>query len=238
MTATSRPADPVTPVTLVVLDMAGTTVHDDGIVVASFLAADAAACLAKDDRERTAMLDYVAATMGQSKIVVFRRLAGGDEAKAQAANAAFERAYQERVRDGRVSAIPGAEETFRQLRGHGVSIALATGFSRSTQESIISALGWEDAADVVLCPGESIRGRPYPDLPLTALLRTQTASVANMVVVGDSSSDVLSGLAAGASESIGVLTGTHGVAEFEAAGATAILPSVAELPAHLAARLA
>lgn len=225
------------PVALVVFDMAGTTVQDDGLVVASFLAADEAVGLSASAEERAAMIDYAKATMGQSKIVVFRHLARGDEAKAQAANAVFERSYQEMVLGGRISPIPGAEAAFQWLREHDVKIALTTGFARTTQHAILDALGWREVADVVLCPGEGIRGRPYPDMPLTALLRAEAASVGSMVVVGDSVSDIASGLAAGAGESIGVLSGAHDRARLESAGATSVLSSVAELPAHLASRV-
>lgn len=53
---------------LVVLDMAGTTVQDDGLVEQAFLAANAAAHLAQDPESIERMLDYVRATMGFSKI--------------------------------------------------------------------------------------------------------------------------------------------------------------------------
>jgi phosphoglycolate phosphatase-like HAD superfamily hydrolase len=56
-----------------------------------------------------------------------------------------------------------------------------------------------------------------------------------MIVLGDTSSDVLSGLRAGARASIGVLTGAHDTAQLSEAGATHILDSVTDLPALVAA---
>lgn len=215
---------------LVVFDMAGTTVEDKGLVEQSFLAADRHAGLSKTDAQRQEMLRYVAETMGQSKIVVFRHLSGGDEEQAQAANKEFERCYARLVEDGKCSPIPGAEAVMTGLRERGVKTALTTGFAAATQSAIISALGWQGLTDVVLCPDAGIRGRPYPDLPLTALIRTQTTSVRSMIVVGDTSSDVISGLRAGARASIGVLTGAHNAAQLTAAGATHVLSSVADLP--------
>lgn len=218
---------------LVVFDMAGTTVQDAGLVEQSFRAADAHAGLSRTDADRLRMLDYVAETMGQSKIVVFRHLARGNEEQAQAANKEFERTYAALVEDGHCSAIPGAADLFADLRVRGVKTALTTGFAHETQLSILDALGWRDIADVVLCPGPGVRGRPHPDMPLTALLRTQTSSVGSMVVVGDTASDVTSGLRAGARAVVGVLTGAHDATQLRDAGATHVLDSVADLPALL-----
>ena len=214
---------------LVVFDMAGTTVQDSGLVQQSFLSADEHAGLSKTPADREEMLRYVADTMGQSKIVVFRHLSGGDEEQAQAANKEFERCYGQLVTDGNCSPIPGAEELITSLRSRGIKTALTTGFAKDTQSAIIDALGWHDLADVVLCPGPGVRGRPYPDMPLTALMRTETPSVQSMIVVGDTAVDVETGLRAGARASIGVLTGAHNAEQLSAAGATHVLDSVADL---------
>ena len=82
------------PIQLAVIDMAGTTVADDGLVVSAFEAAATAAGLPESGPERDDARQYVLDTMGQSKIIVFRALFGTEEL-AQRANAAFERAYSE-----------------------------------------------------------------------------------------------------------------------------------------------
>lgn len=220
---------------LVVFDMAGTTVEDSGLVQQSFMAADAHAGLSKTAADREAMFTYVAETMGQSKIVVFRHLARGNEEQAQAANKEFERCYAQLVSEGKCSPIPQAEDVITSFRSSGIKTALTTGFAKETQDAILDALGWHDLADVVLCPGPGMRGRPYPDMALAAVMRTETVSVRSMIVVGDTSSDVLTGLRAGARASVGVLTGAHNTAQLSEAGATHILDSVAELPALVAA---
>lgn len=217
------------PISLVVFDMAGTTVEDSGLVQRAFLAADSFAGLSKTDADRDEMLRYVSDTMGQSKIVVFRHLSGGNEEQAQAANKEFERCYGQLVAEGNCSPIPGTEELIGSLRSRGIKTALTTGFAGETQSAIIEALGWRDLADVVLCPGPGVRGRPFPDMPLTALMRTETDSVRSMIVVGDTSSDVTSGLRAGARAVVGVQTGAHNSEQLSAAGATHVIGSVAEL---------
>lgn len=220
-------------ISLAVLDMAGTTIADDGLVEEAFgLAYDAEPALAGYG-SREAVKEFARATMGQSKIAVFRELTDADDA-AERANLAFERGYESLVAGGGASAIPGAEEAIRALRDEGIAVVLTTGFSPSTQRALIEALGWHDLVDLALAPVDAGgRGRPFPDLNLTALIRTRTESVQRMLVAGDTVSDVRSAVRAGAGRAVGVLSGAHGEAQLREAGATDVLGSVAELPALL-----
>lgn len=218
-----------TPYELVVLDLAGTTVVDDGIVEGAFTRAWDR--VKRTDEGRAAALQHVRDTMGQSKIEVFRHFA--DEETAQEINREFERAYRELIDDGQCEPIPGAEETIRALKARGLKIAFTTGFAPTTAKAILKALGWTDLADVVLTPEDAGRGRPAPDLVLMSVIRTRTSSVAATVVVGDTESDAASGVAAAAGLVVGVLTGSRDEATLRAAGAELVLASVADLPAAL-----
>lgn len=220
---------------LVVFDMAGTTVRDDGLVERAFVLAAQRSGIAPTEATLEEALDYVRETMGQSKIDVFRELADS-ESEALAANAAFEAAYSELIARVGVSAIDGAEDLFQELRDAGVKIALTSGFSRATQDALIESLGWKDLIDLSLAPSETERGRPHPDLPLTALLRARASSVASMVVVGDTASDMLSGVSAGAGLVVGVRTGAHDSEALETAGADVVIDSVAHLAELLGLR--
>ncbi|WP_344427831.1 phosphonatase-like hydrolase [Streptomyces lavendulocolor] len=220
------------PIGLVVLDMAGTTVADGGLVEEAFVTAARALETEPDAR----MLAHVRATMGESKISVFRHLFG-DEARARRAAAAFEEAYGRLVAAGRVSPVPGAADAVARLRAQGRAVVLTTGFARVTQDAILDALGWRDLVHLTLCPAdtEGGRGRPYPDMVLAALIRTGAADgVRDVAVAGDTSYDMLSGVRAGARVVAGVLTGAHGADALRRAGATHVLGSVAELPDLLA----
>jgi phosphonatase-like hydrolase len=219
---------------LVVLDMAGTTVADGGLVERAFAAAATELGVEPGSRDHADKLAYVRATMGESKISVFRHLFG-DEERAQRANAAFEKAYGELVDGGLVAPIPGAREAIEELQAGGRTVVLTTGFARVTQDAILDALGWQDLVPLTLCPADAGgRGRPYPDMVLTALLRTAAADdVREIAVVGDTSYDMLSGVRAGAGLVAGVLTGAHDSDALRAAGATHVLGSVAKLPGVL-----
>ncbi|MEU8525067.1 MULTISPECIES: phosphonatase-like hydrolase [Streptomyces] len=216
---------------LVVLDMAGTTVADGGLVEQAFTAA--AERLGEDP---ATMIDYVRATMGESKISVFRHLFGGDEARAEQANLAFEDAYGSLVTGGRIAPIPGAAEAIGALQEQGRTVVLTTGFARVTQDAILDALGWRDLVALTLCPADAGgRGRPFPDMVLAAFLRTGAVDdVRQIAVAGDTSYDMLSGVRSGAGIVAGVLTGAHDETALTEHGATHVLASVAELPALIA----
>ncbi|MDT5126646.1 MAG: hypothetical protein QOH54_2290 [Mycobacterium sp.] len=216
-----------TNIQLAVIDMAGTTVADDGLVVRSFEAAATAAGLPETGAERESARQYVLDTMGQSKIVVFRALFGAEEL-AQRANAAFENAYEAEIDNGRAQPIAGAADAITRLRDAGIKVALTTGFSGTTQEKLLAGLGWHSLPDLVLAPGDGVRGRPYPDLILTALIRLQADSVTKVAALGDTSSDVDSALRAGCAVAAGTLTGAHDERRLREAGATHVVPSVTE----------
>jgi phosphonatase-like hydrolase len=224
----------MTHITIACLDMAGTTVRDDGTVLTAFTAAVAQQGLVSGTPEHERAMRIVHDTMGTSKIEVFRQILGDEDAAAKA-NQAFEENYAAAVRAGEVAALPGAEETIARLRAAGIRVCLLTGFAPATREAIIDALGWRDAVDLALSPADAGRGRPWPDLPLTALLRLGGEATQHLAVVGDTPSDVESGLRAGAGLVAAVLTGRATREELERAGAPLVLDSVADLPAQLAA---
>ncbi len=220
------------PIRLVALDMAGTTVADGGAVEEAFQQAlDAMGLTAgslRDDPD-----EYIRRTMGQSKIAVFTELFGGDRHLAEQANTAFERAFDQAVDRGEVAPMAGAEQAFAELRAGGMRICLTTGFAPATRDRIITALGWEGSIDLALSPADAGRGRPWPDMILTAVLRLRIDDVADVAVVGDTASDLVAGTRSGASVVVGVLSGAHSAAELGQAPHTHLLESVADLPGLL-----
>ncbi|ORB59640.1 haloacid dehalogenase [Mycobacteroides saopaulense] len=215
------------PIRLAVLDMAGTTVADGGLVLQAFETAATAGGIEEAGPERDRARQYVIDTMGQSKIAVFRHLLG-DEDRAQHANRTFEDAYDALIGEGRARPIDGAVEAISALREAGVKVALTTGFSAPTKEKLLAALGWAEIADLTLAPSEAGRGRPYPDLVLTAVLRLEVNDVREVAVLGDTASDVLAGRRAGAQIVAGTLTGAHDAAQLGTAQPTHIVHSVGE----------
>jgi phosphonatase-like hydrolase len=217
------------PIRLAALDMAGTTVADEGAVEEAFQSAlDAVGLVAGDLMEEPGA--YIRRTMGQSKIAVFTELLGGDRHRAERANTAFESAFDQAVDRGEVTALSGAEDTFTVLRDAGVRICLTTGFSPATRDRIVDALDWAGRIDLALSPVDAGRGRPWPDMILTAVLRLRIDDVAEVAVAGDTASDLVAGTRSGASVVAGVLTGAHTAEELGVAPHTHLLGSIAELP--------
>jgi phosphoglycolate phosphatase len=216
-------------VDVAVLDMAGTTVTDDGVVTAAFQKALEVVGRPPENGPARDPEEFVARTMGRSKIEVFTELFGGAVDVAERANRAFEAAYDKAIDDGAVRPIPGAVQTMAELRAEGIKVCLTTGFAAPTRDAVLKALGWTSAVDLALSPSDAGRGRPWPDMILTAVLRLQVDDVRKVAVAGDTTNDLLSGWRAGAGIVAGVLTGAQSRDQLEAAPHTHILGSVAEL---------
>ena len=193
-------------ITVACLDMAGTTVADDGSVMAAFGAAAAEFGLVPGAPGYEDAISSCRTPWANRR----SRCSGGCSAARSAhseANSIFEQTYAESVHAGLVAPLPGAIETITALRAAGIKVCLATGFAPVTRDALLDALGWRPLIDLALSPADVGRGRPYPDMPLTALLRLGGGSVAELAVVGDTASDVESGLRAGAGLVAAVATG-------------------------------
>ena len=147
---------------LAVVDMAGTTVADDGLVVSAF---EAAATRGRSARVRAGTGRAPGSTCSTP---------WGSPRSACSGHCSAPRSWRSRptprssaptnelIDEGRAAPIDGAAEAITRLRDAGVQVALTTGFSGTTQEKLLAALGWQSLADLVLAPGDGVRGRPYP----------------------------------------------------------------------------
>ena len=216
------------PITVACLDLAGTTVADRDTVHTAFAEAIATLGIVSGTAAYERALGRFRELRGESHARIFRSLF--DEPRAQAANLAFERSYDQLVDRRGLTPVPGADEALDRVRGAGIGICLLTGFGRRTQSRILDTLDWWNRVDLTLCPEDVPRDRPWPDLILTAALRLGVDDVRNIAVCGDTAAAMLSGHRSGASVVAGVLTGAHDRDRLLPAGATHILPSVAALP--------
>jgi phosphonatase-like hydrolase len=211
---------------LACLDMAGTTVRDDGAVETAFDEALAAVGVTSGTPRYADAHRFVRETMGWSKADVFATLL--EPADAERATVEFARSYEAIVAGG-VEPIPGALDTMRELRSRGVRICLTTGFAPSTRDALLDALGWWVDIDLALSPVDVGKGRPAPDLVLGAMARLGIEDPGAVVAVGDTVSDLEAGTAAGAGAVVGVLTGAHDEAALRAAPHTAIVADITAL---------
>ncbi len=209
--------------------MAGTTVDDGDAVIRAFRQAMFDSGFEAHSDELRHAERIVIETMGQSKITVFRRIFDGAEWAAQFANTRFEVAYRSIIDSGGVRPMEHAEDLFGELRDLGVKVCLTTGFSAVTRQAIVDSLRWNDRIDLALSPDDVGRGRPFPDMILTAVVRLGIDDVREVAVAGDTISDLLSGSRSGARIVAGVLTGTHGRETLASAPHTHLLDSIGGL---------
>ena len=217
---------------LVVLDVAGTTAKDDGLVVKAFI--NAIEPLNPCATELASMIDYVNVTMGQRKIDVFMHLCNQDFAQANAAHDRFVESYRNLVAEGLLEEFEGVSDFFRELSDRGVGVALTTGFPRSILDFIIESLGWQQLVDVSIAASEVVQGRPAPDMIERAIElynadRGTDLGASQIAIAGDTQSDIQAGLSAHATIVAGVTSGASSKEELVAAGATHTLDSVVEL---------
>jgi phosphonatase-like hydrolase len=213
---------------LIVFDMAGTTVEDGGQVPAAFAAALRECGVALRDEE-------LANVRGASKReaiaeLVARHAAPAWQGRADEVYASFVRHLENEFGRG-VKPIEGAEAAFEFLRGHGVRIALTTGFDRDVAGMLLDVLRWRSRADACLCGDDVVRGRPAPYLVFQAMAATGVDCVHHVGTVGDTTLDLQAGYNAGVKLNIGVLSGAHDRARLAAQPHTHLIASVAQLPA-------
>ena len=215
---------------LVVFDMAGTTVADDGVVNRCLRAALAGAGVAIAP-------EAVDAVMGLPKPRAIRALLDGAGAprlgRVDAIHADFVgRMLRYYAEDPAVVEVPGAGRVFAALRRAGIRVALNTGFSRDIARTVLARLGWAGTAlvDATITSDEVRRGRPHPDM-IRALMATLGVRDARRVAkVGDTPADLEEGTNAGCGRVIGVVRGTHTREQLARYPHTDLIDSVADLP--------
>ncbi len=213
---------------LVIFDLAGTTVHDTGQVVAAFTTA-----LAEHDINVTP--DELTQVRGSSKRQAIRQFIPDGPNQTEQADrvyAAFCRHLTQRYATEGVTPIDGAAEVFKWLKSLGIRVALNTGFDRDITTLLVSALGWNTGiVDAIVCGDEVRQGRPAPYLIFHAMEATGITSVHHVATVGDTILDLQAGFQAGVRWNIGVLSGAHSRQLLELAPHTHLLQSIRELPA-------
>lgn len=213
---------------LVIFDMAGTTVEDRGQVPAAFAAALAVHGVALSGED-------IMRVRGAAKRQAIRALLPASQAwRAEEIYDAFKLDLTRRYKSG-VRSIAGADEVFRDLKAAGVRIALTTGFDRDIAMLLLSALGWtRTTIDAVVCGDDVANGRPAPDMILAAMQMTGVIDASRVANVGDTTLDLESASRAGVKWNIGVLSGAHPRATLEQAPHTDIVGSIADLKAVFA----
>ncbi len=123
--------------------------------------------------------------------------------------------------------LPGVEATLKQMKAHGLKLAIASTDTHRRIASSFEALGIAMLFDAFVGDDDVVNGKPAPDMIVEAMKRTN-CSPEQTVMIGDSVSDMRMGRNAKVLASIGVLTGSTKKKKLEQF-ADAIVSSVAEL---------
>ena len=219
----------ITPIQLVVFDMAGTTVAGHHAVHHCLQQA-----LAHEGYEIN--YDEANAVMGYPKPVAIRQLLEKRGAS-EATDGYVDQIHQDFVQrmvdhyanGAEVSEKEGVQYTWEVLRQQGIRIALDTGFSRPIADAIIQRLNWSELIDASVTSDEVERGRPRPDMIFRAMERTRVSDVRAVAKVGDTASDLQQGTAAGCALVVGVTTGAYSPEELQREPHTHLIEQLPEL---------
>ena len=131
-------------------------------------------------------------------------------------------------------AVPGAAETLAALAGMGLAMGVATSDGTAGSKASLERLGLARYLSHVYGYDSVPHPKPAPDMVL-AFSKAVGVPANEIAVVGDNTHDMEMAKAAKAGAAIGVLSG-NGSREQLAPLADAVLESVRDLPAWLAAR--
>ncbi|TWS22292.1 phosphonatase-like hydrolase [Tsukamurella sputi] len=220
-------------ISLVALDMAGTTIDDGGTVYDALKTAveEAGATVAAHDLQTWMGTDKVEAI---TNLLELGGVTPTDELVADGFQR-FRAHLKEQYAAHPPVAIAGVEEALKTLRANGVKVALTTGFDDEVAYPLLSSLGWtigaglEATVDAVITTSDVAAGRPFPYMIFRAMEATGVADVREVLVAGDTAVDVRAGRNAGA-VSCGVLTGKADRATLAAEDHDHVLEGVFEIP--------
>lgn len=235
-------------ISLVVFDLSGTTVSDDNAV---------AKCLYEGARYfgLNATIEDFEKTIGTNKIKLYEFMIARDNGvdvlienleryhfpeyheKALTVFDHYSKLMVDYYRN-EVKPMPGAEETFEWCHQNGIKVATDTGFHRDVNTAIMEGLQWRErglidiSLDVESTGGV---GRPAPYLIHQAMFSLGIQSVHEVIKIGDTPADLLSGFNAGCRGNIGVLSGANNRETLSRYPHTHIIQDVAHLPATILA---
>jgi phosphonatase-like hydrolase len=218
------------PVTLVCCGLIGTTVADTGLVERAFTESIATQGIVPGTGAYARCMAFVHQNRGQFTGEVMSGLFPENQARAQAAQLAFDRSLSAAVDRMGAQPVPGAPEALASLGQAGLRVCLITDLSARLLDLVLGAVGWRGRFDLTLSSGDVARGCPAPDQMLAAMLRLGVGDVRELVVADATDAAVLAGRRAGAVTAVGVLTGPHSADRLSRAGATHVIGSIAVLP--------
>jgi pyrophosphatase PpaX len=133
--------------------------------------------------------------------------------------------------------VAGAAGVLRALAGSGIRMGIVSSKRRAMLWRGLTQLGWERWFDVVVALEDAPAHKPDPAPVRAALARWPAVATADVVMVGDTASDIVAARRAGV-EAVGVVGNTAGRAALVDAGAATVLDNLSALVPWLGIRVA
>jgi phosphonatase-like hydrolase len=219
-------------ISMVVFDMAGTTVNEDNVVYKTLQKA-------MDKRGFNFTLDQVLAEGAgkekreaiQSILKVYARNTDNDLANEIYSD--FMDLLSKAYEDIDVLPQPNAEELFQILKKRKIRIILNTGYNADIAESLVNKLGWKKGVefDSLITSSDVENNRPDPEMIDLAMDIYGIADPKRVIKVGDSTIDIEEGQNAGCGINVGITTGAHTFLQLQSANPDYIISDLMELVA-------
>ncbi len=223
----------MSPIKLVVFDIAGTTVKDDHEVSKAFQSA-----LKKYGYE--VKPEAINPLMGYEKTLAIRQMLQLHEPVAskitsELVSLIHREFVQQMLKlylfEPSIEPLPNVEETFAVLHAQGVQVGINTGFSHDIADTIVTRLKWREKGliDHLIGSDEVELGRPHPFMIQKMMQDGGIANPLEVAKVGDTEVDVREGQNAGCKYVIGVTTGIFSREELQTYHPTHIIDDIAQV---------
>lgn len=213
---------------MVVFDMAGTTVDENNVVYKTLHSAIVQGGVA------VTLDDVLLHGAGKEKLQAIKDVLVAAQAVHVDAKAIYEHfvvllasAYAHLD----VTPCSNAETVFALLKKEEIKVVLNTGYNRATATDLLRKLNWTigEDIDLLVTASDVSNNRPAPDMIEFAIRHFNIQDPATVVKVGDSAIDIEEGKNAGCGKTFGVTTGAQTKDQIAVANPTAVLDDLLEL---------
>ncbi|HWU32919.1 MAG TPA: phosphonatase-like hydrolase [Marmoricola sp.] len=219
---------------LAALDMAGTTIDEDGIVYRTLEETVAEAI--GHDIPAEVMAAWKGTAKDEALVGILTDLDEDTSApRIGTLYGEFSQLLKAAYRATPPKPIAGVPEAIAELRSRGVKVALQTGYDLEVASLILDAVDWEVGRDIdALITSDVVpASRPAPYMIFRAMEALGVTDVRRVLAAGDTPNDLGAGWNAGVGFVVGVTTGAFSAEQLAAYQHTHILGSTAELPTLL-----
>ncbi|MCD9025204.1 pyrophosphatase PpaX [Cohnella silvisoli] len=205
-------------ITTVLFDLDGTIIDTNELIIQSFF--HALRGVSPEGLTREHIIPYMGQTL-KSQLQHFSGLENVDQL-----TEAY-REYNHLRHDEMVSLFPGVAEVVPKLRNAGIKLGIVTTKMRATTLRALELLGLQESMGTIVTLDDVEHAKPHPE-PVTKAIQALGSDPEETLMVGDSSVDMESAIAAGAVP-IGVAWSLKGEEYLFKSGAKHVLREMNEL---------